>query len=323
MRLNLVYLFYFFIAFLTTINLVHEVTEDDSRKVRKKTPPEQNSFFENSFLSTFKPEASNVNLFSKKLIDQKSTNKIFLSSPRGDIGNESVMSFEGEFGVIDKANNSLRLNEKVKLEKEESIAFAQYLLVNYKTNEALAYGNVRSSTRGKFRTVNIKSNSVKMFKDESQVLYRGNVSGQITSEGKSSFDRIKFKSNLLTLDDVEKIIFLDGEASITRGSSVINALTGNIWLDSYSSGVKYFSMNDDVELTDGFINSKGKPVVRKSFSERLEGFSEEEKLVLSGFPQVEQEGDIIKGNKMIIREEQEMIEIINTNSQFNLDNGGR
>ena len=246
-----------------------------------------------------------------------------MTSPKGDIGERSVMSFEGEFGVIDRGNNSLRLNEKVKLEKEESIALAEHLAINYLTNEALAYGNVRSSTKGKFRIVKIKSNSVKMFKDESQVLYRGNVSGQITSRGKTSFDKINFKSNLLTLDDLDKTIFLDGDASITRGGSVINALTGNIWLDSYQTGVKYFSMNDDVELTDGFINSKGIPVVRKSFSERLEGFSEEEKLVLSGFPQVEQEGDIIKGNKMIIREDQEMIEIINTNSQFNLDNGGR
>ena len=110
---------------------------------------------------------------------------------------------------------------------------------------------------------------------------------------------------------------------IDRALTNIHALTGKIWLNNQSDGVKYFTMNDDVRITDEYINSMGKRVRRFSYSERVEGFNGDRKLVLSGFPQVKQEDDIINGNKMIIREYQEVIEVINTNSQFNMKNGNK
>ena len=60
----------------------------------------------------------------------------------------------------------------------------------------------------------------------------------------------------------------------------------------------------------------GEKILRKAFSEKVEGFPLERKLVLSGYPKVLQGRDVIKGNKIIIREEQELVEILNTNSRF-------
>ena len=70
-----------------------------------------------------------------------------------------------------------------------------------------------------------------------QELLQANIRGR----KKGSFSNIDFKSDLLTYDYIDKIIFLEGNAKITRANSRISGLRGNIWLNNQSSGVKYFS----------------------------------------------------------------------------------
>ena len=48
---------------------------------------------------------------------------------------------------------------------------------------------------------------------------------------------------------------------------------------------------------------------RRAFAERLEGFGRDQKMVLSGAPRVEMGTDVIKGYRITIRENVDLIEV--------------
>ena len=60
------------------------------------------------------------------------------------------------------------------------------------------------------------------------------------------------------------------------------------------------------------------PFKRESFSEKLEGYPSENLVVLLGYPKVNQKQDVIKGNIIILRDNNETIEVDNANSNFRL-----
>ena len=57
-----------------------------------------------------------------------------------------------------------------------------------------------------------------------------------------------------------------------------------------------------METPDGLQN-------RKAYAERLEGLGREEKMVLTGAPRVEMGKDVIKGYRITIRENVDLIEV--------------
>lgn len=320
MRFNLIYVFYLILFILSLLALGFEA-KNLTKSVTKNLPSANtDSRFFNAYISTFKPNKNSLNIYSDEIVDQGIKNKIYLVRPKGDLGPKRETFFEGLSGVVDRNNSILQVSNNVLIKQASAITSADQLFFNYKDNSATASGNIASLVNDSKREVKISSRELNISDAGAKLTYLGLVNGQIKDLNSKSYRNIEFKSDLLTYNDFKKIIFLEGNAYIKRGKSEISAINGNIWLNNNGSGVKYFVMNDDVKLKDEYISSRGKRVFRNSISEKIEGFATEEKLVLSGFPQVEQEGDIIKGNEIIIREDQEMIEIINTNSQFKLIN---
>ncbi len=319
-RLGLVHIFYLGLAIIFGFTTVFDSMNLTSLTGGPKQKSASGSFFINSFISTYKPDANNFNVFSQKLVDRINEKKVYFNAPKGSFGSDQKVSFEGDQGILTKDKGNLVVSDNVILTSDGMKTTSRDLSVNLQKNSAIATGNVKSDIDEGVRKVSIRAQKLFVEDAKKELRYLGVVNGEIKGRDKQAFSNISFKSDLLTYNNVDKIIFLEGNAFINRAKSQISGLRGNIWLNNQTSRVKYFSMSDDVKLRDEFVNAQGKVIKRNSFSEKVEGFSDEEKLILSGFPQVEQEGDIIKGNQMIIREDQEMIEIINTNSQFRLKN---
>ena len=95
------------------------------------------------------------------------------------------------------------------------------------------------------------------------------------------------------------------------------AQRGNIFLENYNKDLSYFVLNDDVKVIENF-KMKGKKVTRKAFSEKLEGFPKKSLIILTGYPKVLQGQDAIVGNKIILRWNNEVLEIIDANSNLKL-----
>jgi lipopolysaccharide export system protein LptA len=62
-------------------------------------------------------------------------------------------------------------------------------------------------------------------------------------------------------------------------------------------------------MTETLNNPQTGVIERKAFAERLEGFGREEKMILSGAPRVEQGNDVIKGYRITVRENTDLIEV--------------
>jgi lipopolysaccharide export system protein LptA len=93
-----------------------------------------------------------------------------------------------------------------------------------------------------------------------------------------------------------------------RDNYVITSGKADMFLENFNKTLKYFVLNDDVKMTETLNTPQG-VTQRKAFAERLEGFGREEKMVLSGAPRVEMGKDVIKGYKITIRENVDLIEV--------------
>jgi lipopolysaccharide export system protein LptA len=66
------------------------------------------------------------------------------------------------------------------------------------------------------------------------------------------------------------------------------------------------------------ICSRLSSTVRRAYSERLEGFGQEQKMILSGAPRVEQGEDVIKGYRITIRQNIDLIEVDDSMSDMQI-----
>ena len=104
---------------------------------------------------------------------------------------------------------------------------------------------------------------------------------------------------------------------LIRDNYVITSGKADIFLENYNKSLKYFVLNDDVKVTETMQTPTG-VVIRKSFSERLEGFGREQKMILSGAPRVEQGNDALKGYRITIRENVDLIEVDDSMSDMHV-----
>jgi lipopolysaccharide export system protein LptA len=73
-----------------------------------------------------------------------------------------------------------------------------------------------------------------------------------------------------------------------------------------------------VKMTETMTSPRGENTVRRAYSERLEGFGQEQKMVLSGAPRVEQGSDVIKGYRITIRQNIDLIEVDDSMSDMQI-----
>ena len=64
-----------------------------------------------------------------------------------------------------------------------------------------------------------------------------------------------------------------------------------------------------------------KRFIRRAFSEKLEGLARDNKLILTGYPKVFQLNDIIKGNVITLRGNNEVVEVDDANTHFKIQKG--
>src|SRR5665647_2877221 len=93
-----------------------------------------------------------------------------------------------------------------------------------------------------------------------------------------------------------------------RQSYLITSGKADITLENYNKSLKYFVLNDDVKVTETVHTPQGVQQ-RKAFSERLEGFGREQRMILSGAPRVEMGTDVVRGYRITIREDIDLIEV--------------
>lgn len=182
-----------------------------------------------------------------------------------------------------------------------------------------AKGNVNSfSINAKTNDQILVTSNDAFYRPEDQFFeYKENVKGKV--ERKRAYEEsISFTTDLLTLSGLLSLAEMKGNVTFKKENLDASSNQGSLYLENYNKKLKYYSLSDDVRLVETLLLD-GKPVSRKAFSEKLEGFISEKKVILTGFPKVFQGKDVIKGNRITIRENVETVEVDDANTNITLE----
>ncbi len=131
-------------------------------------------------------------------------------------------------------------------------------------------------------------------------------------------ENVSFTTDLLTLSAPKSLVEMKGNVTLKKGNLDASSNQGTVFLENYNKKLKYYSLSDDVRLQESLLIND-KKVVRKAFSEKLEGLISEKKIILTGLPKVFQGKDVIKGNRITIRENIETVEVDDANTNIILE----
>ncbi len=249
---------------------------------------------------------------------QKSQRVIALK-PKGKVYSE--FNQNGIEFVAFNANVNINKKELV-LEKDVTVnddsvnVSAQKIIIDAKQSTLNASSDVRAHYK------NLKTEEdVEIL--ASQMLYRLNdkyfefqsgINGRV-NRSKVYEESLKFKTDFLTLDGVNSLVSLKGGVSLSLQNYEVQSNEGQIFLESYNKKLKYYALSDDVRLQER-VNSGKRIFTRKAFAEKLEGFMTEKRVVLTGLPKVFQDNDVIRGNRITIRENNETVEVDDANTNI-------
>lgn len=293
-------------------------------KQNNSRSPEDSYFKEVKFFTKTKG-APAVNMWAKEMViteDFSSSVALFVDGFYYPQTNPEPIKFSAERALAKPDEDQLELENKVILIDSNHEFRSEKLKIADRGNKIFGRINVETISKIKSQEANeantstlfIKSQEVDYYAPTNSVNYRGLVDGEV-KRVKAYEEGIKFKTSELGLDGLKGLITLNGQVYLEKGRFEVWSNRGEIFLENYNKKLKYYSLSDDVRLRE-FLQGREKKFERKAFAEKLEGWMNERKVVLTGFPKVIQEKDIIKGNRIVLRENSESVEIDDANSSL-------
>ena len=220
-----------------------------------------------------------------------------------------TIKYSAENGIYRKKIEVLTLSGDVRVTTQEAVYTANNLKYFFNKDLIIGAGNVQfegEDLKSKDQ-VTVTSETMRANPEAQLTTFKGNVKGSMQRKKKYE-GKLNFASQELQLDGNKSLAHLEGNVRMKRDSYDITAGKADLYLENFNKSLKYFVLNDDVKVTEKLQTNEGIQE-RKAFSERLEGFGREQKMVLSGAPRVEMGKDVIKGYRITIRENVDLIEV--------------
>lgn len=212
-------------------------------------------------------------------------------------------------GVYMKGDESILLEDQAEILSSDSQYFANKVEYYMKKDLVIGTGDVKfqgEDLKTKDQIV-IESNNMTAHPEKKTGHFVGNVRGSMTRKKKYE-GKMDFRSNELMMDGIKSFAHLEGDVWLKRGGQQVTSGKADMYLENFNKQLKYFVLNDDVKVTEKLSTPVG-TTERKAFAERLEGYGREQKMILSGAPRVEQGADVIKGYRITIRENVDLVEV--------------
>lgn len=305
-----IFLYVILNAAIMTTSLLHQPEKEVIQTKRTSLAPD---FSEVEDLDYF---------FSKDGIPQMSLTAMKMRSvgeekadfdfPRGVynyLEKKQTFKYSADFATYKKQIDYLVLKKNAKVTSEEGQYQADQIEYFLKKDLVLGEGHV------KFEGDDLNSHDHIIINSEKMRAHPQNKYGLFTVNVDGSFQRNKkyegklfFWAQSLEFKGQESFAHLEDNVKITRDNYVITGGKADIYLGNFNKTLKYFVFNDDVRVEET-LNSPTGVVQRRTFSERLEGFGQEERMVLSGAPRVETGSDVIRGYRITIRQKVDLVEV--------------
>ena len=233
---------------------------------------------------------------------------------------EGEIHYVGKNGTFNRKEGYLRLANDVTATMKDRTFKSEFLRYFFDEDKVLASGGVE--TRSFFpKTADrifVSSDSLVSFPKSRITTYSGQAQGLV--KRKRAYEKgIEFESEKIRLDLGQGKVDLMGDVAVSKDSLRATALRGEIFLENFNKKLEYFVLYNGVKVVESVMArppSTKKSFERTAFSEKLECFMSENRILLTGSPRVIQEGDTITGNTITLRENNETIEVQDANSSF-------
>ena len=317
--------FSFFIAGVLVIALTQSYDFSSSKSSMKSISGVQKTAqrFKGVSYFLFSRKGEHLRVSSDEVLGSVNSDKVQLKKPYGEISTvDGLVKYSGKRGEVFPQKSSISLYEQVKLSREGLRVLSDKLHIDQGQKIIDLVGGVKTFASNQAGDkLSIQSDTAHMEGENHVVSYKDNVKGKVRYKNKNFSPPISFSSNRLNFISKTGEINLEENISFKRGNIKLSSNFGSIFLSNGAKkGVRYFIFNEDVRFNEKFKTKAGVAVTRTGVSQKLEGFGFEKKIILSGFPKIKQLDDLIRGNKIIIRESSEIVEILNTNSKFKFKN---
>lgn len=279
-------------------------------------------------------EFSNINLYSvndgkpslelnSSYLDIIENIQMEFISPKGtvySINNKDInINFSASEGKYSFSSNLLELRERVHFQNAVNDIITDEMQFNTKSQTFNAKGNIviNSINVKTGDSVNVKAKKAKGDLSKKDFQYIGDVSGGLKRKRKYE-PGLDFKAQKVDVKFSESLILMEGEVNIKRSKFDMLAGKAELYMENYNKTLKYYSLYDDIKLEEKLSLKDGAQIVRKAYADKIEGFNLERKLVLTGAPRVIQGSDVIKGYRVTLRENLEMVEVDDSASSFTI-----
>ena len=244
-----------------------------------------------------------------------------VSVPRGEIYqvNSDNFHYQALKGQLFSHEQKVYLQEQVLLKNPTSQLTGEKADYHFETKIFNIADNVHGVHRDevKKQTLKIDAAQGQGLLGQDTYIFRHNVSGVIERDRKFEAP-VFFRAQLVEAKMPENIIYLTDAVWIKQNRLEGEGLRGEIFLENYNKKLKYYGLYDDVRLKQnplpGTLNGK----IRYAQGERLDGFFQEKKIVLTGNPRLLQGGNAIRGTEITFFEDTDVVEAINSNSNIDL-----
>ena len=267
-----------------------------------------------------------LRLQSSELILKKQNTEVVAFNPDGIVYRinekgieEDPIFFTAKHSRILTTNKELYLTDEVDVKVANSNLKAEKVTIYNGGRLLEADGFVKTeSFDPKTSDQILITSSFALYKPKEQFFeYKNNVKGKVHRKRQYE-ESVSFTTDYMTLSGVKSEMEMKGNVTFKKGNLDASSNQGTLFLENYNKKLKYYSLSDDVKLLET-ISLKGKNVLRKAFAEKLEGLVSEKKVILTGLPKVFQGKDVIKGNRITIRENIETVEIDDSNTNITLE----
>ncbi len=325
-RQNLIiYIFFTFCVFVIAWSSVvgfrdYGVVEFKKKSNLTKSEIEESFFKDVEYYFTLKQKPL-LNFGATHLLISTIDQKVVAAKPAGKVYRDfenGSLDFSAKVAKFLLDKKEIYLNEDVKVATKDALMEAQKISFLQDKDWIKADGAVKTIVNRPLENEKILINSDQslFFSKQKKGEFKGRVMGRI--ERNFAYEEsLSFFSNVITFEFQSGLANLVGEVKIKKDNLQLEAGSGQLFIENYNKKLKYYALNDDVRLEES-ISKGSRPMVRKAMSEKLEGFLSEKKIVLTGLPKVFQDKDVIKGNKITLRENNETVEVEDANTNITI-----
>lgn len=297
----------------------HYETPESIKGNQAQEQKQQESYFKEIQYHVLNNSKATLSLNALELSSNSITSKSTFFAPHGVMYSKAgkPIDYTGQKGQLWQKKNLVQLDGDVKIHMDNSEILGDRVIYFMDKDEIEAHGHIQSHSVTPESGDRMEITSLKAFAwPEAKIArYLGQVDGKILRK-RPYEENIYFKSDDLYSYQNQQRIDLFGNVFLEKQDLVSTGRRGEIFLENYNKRLKYFVLYDDVKLTEKLHLEGGRTLERKAFGEKLEGIMSEDKLILTGSPKVIQEKDIIKGNVIVLRENNEVVEVDDANSNF-------